>query len=116
MNDPRLRAIAACRGLDPDLFFPERGASLAPAKAVCATCPVTEACLEYALEHHEPGVWGGTGDIERRRIRRERRDAVERVCAGCPVVFTPANAQQLYHDLECRQAAKNAKARRQRAA
>ena len=36
-------------GVDPDLFFPERGASTREAKEVCRGCVVREDCLEYAL-------------------------------------------------------------------
>lgn len=43
-----------------DLFFAERPAELEQAKALCAVCPLREACLEGALERGEPwGVWGG---------------------------------------------------------
>lgn len=43
-----------------DLFFAERPAELERAKALCATCPLQEACLDSALERREPwGVWGG---------------------------------------------------------
>lgn len=64
---------ANCLGVDPDLFFPERGASTAEAKAVCAGCVVREQCLEYALANGEKfGIWGGTSERERRVIRRER--------------------------------------------
>ena len=67
-------AFGACRGADPDLFFPDRGESLEPAKAVCAGCVVREECLEHALRVGERfGVWGGTSERERRRIRRQRR-------------------------------------------
>lgn len=64
---------AACLGMDPDLFFPERGESVAAAKEVCQDCPVRLTCLQYALdnkEHH--GIWGGVSERERRRIRRAR--------------------------------------------
>lgn len=68
---------ACCRGIDPDLFYPERGESTAEAKAVCQGCPVRGQCLEYALtspvEKH--GVWGGLSEYERRRLRRQRRRA-----------------------------------------
>ncbi|CAN5667993.1 hypothetical protein BH24ACT5_BH24ACT5_30620 [soil metagenome] len=65
---------AACRGLDPDLFFPQRGAPPDQAKAVCAGCPVRAECLDYALTHHELfGVWGGTTGKQRRRLRNGRR-------------------------------------------
>ncbi|MEM7323501.1 MAG: WhiB family transcriptional regulator [Actinomycetota bacterium] len=61
----------ACRGLDPDLFFPERGESTADAKAVCAGCVVRAECLEWALATRERfGIWGGTSERERRRLRR----------------------------------------------
>lgn len=64
---------ANCLGVDPDLFFPERGASTREAKGVCAGCEVKEDCLEYALRNGEKfGIWGGLSERERRRIRRQR--------------------------------------------
>jgi WhiB family redox-sensing transcriptional regulator len=64
---------AACRE-NPDAdFFPERGASTAEARAVCARCLVRHECLEYALRiGTKHGIWGGLSERERRRIRRER--------------------------------------------
>ena len=60
-------------GVDPDLFFPERGASTREAKEVCRGCVVREECLEYALTNGEKfGIWGGMSERERRRIRRAR--------------------------------------------
>lgn len=65
---------ASCRGVDPGLFFPARGESLAAARAVCAGCPVRRECLEHALAQPEKfGVWGGTSERERRVLRRDRR-------------------------------------------
>jgi len=65
--------LGDCQGVDPDLFFPERGASTEEAKAVCAGCAVREQCLEFALTNGEKfGIWGGLSERERRRIRRER--------------------------------------------
>ena len=67
---------AACRGADPELFFPigTTGPSIAQiqrAKAVCARCPVQQACLAYALSTgQEFGIWGGYDEAERRRLRR----------------------------------------------
>jgi WhiB family transcriptional regulator, redox-sensing transcriptional regulator len=67
---------AACRDLHPDLFFPigttgEAVEHIQDAKAVCAECPVAQACLYFALEtHQEYGIWGGTTEDERRAIRR----------------------------------------------
>lgn len=71
------RAQAACRGVNPDVFFPDKGQSVARARAICARCPVRDACLEYALaagsNHVDVGVWGGTTTRERRQIRNARR-------------------------------------------
>jgi WhiB family redox-sensing transcriptional regulator len=64
---------ANCLGVDPDLFFPERGASTREAKEVCRGCVVREDCLEYALTNGEKfGIWGGMSERERRRLRRAR--------------------------------------------
>ncbi len=65
----RQHVVAGAGGLpsyDPELFFPIGKAGLAPAKvqrakAVCAGCPVRQACLEFALETgQEFGVGEGT--------------------------------------------------------
>ena len=67
------QARANCMGVDPDLFFPERGASTREAKEVCRGCVVREDCLEYALDNGEKfGIWGGLSERERRRLRRQR--------------------------------------------
>ncbi len=68
---------ANCMGVDPDLFFPERGASTREAKEVCRGCVVQEECLEYAIANSEKfGIWGGMSERERRQVRRRR--ALER--------------------------------------
>src|ERR1700722_15806049 len=83
---------AACREMDPELFFPvgARGpgaGEIDRAKAVCAGCLVRRQCLQYALATHQMhGVWGGTTEEERqvqvrddrehgRRERRQREHA-----------------------------------------
>ena len=44
----------------PELFFAEQMDTLRKAQAICATCPLAEACLAQALQRREPwGVWGG---------------------------------------------------------
>lgn len=72
-----------CKGVDPDLFFPERGASTREAKEVCRGCVVRDECLEYAITNGEKfGIWGGMSERERRRIRRQRalaREAIKTV-------------------------------------
>ena len=68
------RQHGACRGVDPDVFYPATDEEAEPAKAICAVCPVREPCLEYALANRErDGVWGGATERERRRMIRQRR-------------------------------------------
>lgn len=72
-DEPTWHDFANCLGVDPDLFFPERGASTKEAKEVCRGCVVRDDCLEYALQNGEKfGIWGGMSERERRRIRRQR--------------------------------------------
>ena len=67
---------AHCRrpGIDTDLFFPhpDSAARIAEAKAVCAGCPFSGPCLDYALRNMVQGVWSATTEEERRAIRRKR--------------------------------------------
>jgi WhiB family redox-sensing transcriptional regulator len=68
------RQHAACRGLDPEVFYPVTDEEAEVAKTVCIMCPVRQPCLEHALNSREKdGVWGGATDRERRRIIRQRR-------------------------------------------
>jgi WhiB family redox-sensing transcriptional regulator len=84
--DTSWQELANCLGVDPDLFFPERGASTREAKEVCRGCVVREDCLEFALANGEKfGIWGGMSERERRRIRRQRaleRQGLLHVAAG----------------------------------
>lgn len=77
-KDPRSETAwmkeARCRDLNPAIFFPSDGVGVEVARHYCAECPVSEACLQYALENHiDHGVWGGTSERQRRRIARNRR-------------------------------------------
>ena len=72
---------AACHGADTDVFFPLSATdeAAAEAKAICATCPVREECLEFALETRPPeGIWGGLTPIERHRLIRRRQKAARK--------------------------------------
>jgi WhiB family redox-sensing transcriptional regulator len=72
-EDRSWQSRANCMGVDPDLFFPERGASTKEAKEVCRGCVVKDDCLEFALRNSEKfGIWGGMSERERRRVRRAR--------------------------------------------
>lgn len=78
------RDDAACRGMDTRLFFPERDGKAAKvaaaAKAVCAGCPVKAECLAYCLAmpgyDGRFGIWGGTGEKQRRGMVKPRPTSV----------------------------------------
>ena len=75
-NQPRWMARASCRGLGTAAFFGDTPDDLAAARAVCALCPTRADCLEFALDDRSlQGIWAGTDEAERRKIRRRRRAA-----------------------------------------
>tara|TARA_R110000824_G_scaffold353364_1_gene540550 strand:- start:857 stop:1240 length:384 start_codon:yes stop_codon:yes gene_type:complete len=62
---------SACRKEDPSLFFTETGQTSAPAKAICAGCPVAFECLLDSLIHGDRfGIFGGLTERERREVKR----------------------------------------------
>lgn len=78
-TQPTFWADGACADLPADWFHPDRGESTKEAKAVCSTCEVRVDCLTWALSTFQRfGIWGGTSERERRRIRR-------RITLGEPV-------------------------------
>ena len=86
--DYNWRNHALCRDTDPELFFPvgttgQALVQIANAKAVCSQCPANNDCLEFALAtNQDSGIWGGTSEEERRKLRRAY---VARLKAGTAV-------------------------------
>jgi WhiB family redox-sensing transcriptional regulator len=82
---------AACRGVNPELFFAPDIESLqarldreAEAKKVCWTCPVRIPCLTFRLgseQQMDAGIWGAKDELERRRLRRNMIRAQKRRAA-----------------------------------
>ncbi|WP_129663312.1 WhiB family transcriptional regulator [Phytoactinopolyspora endophytica] len=71
--DDDWRRLAACMGMDVNLFFTADIIGIAKAKSVCARCFVREQCLDYSLQAEIPhGVFGGLNENERRRLQRAR--------------------------------------------
>ena len=76
MSTDDWRHSAACRGMDPELFFPEAenaaeagraAAQVRTAREVCLACPVMQQCREWAVDHRiRHGVWGGLSRTQRR--------------------------------------------------
>ncbi|MEV2273436.1 WhiB family transcriptional regulator [Nonomuraea africana] len=81
------RHRAACRDVDPELFFPigNTGPALKQieeAKQVCRSCSAVDSCLKWALESgQDAGVWGGLSEDERRALKRRNARARARATA-----------------------------------
>jgi WhiB family transcriptional regulator, redox-sensing transcriptional regulator len=76
---------AACGPGDLDLFYPEPDDQAAEqaAKALCATCPVRQPCLDMALATGDQhAILGGTTPTERGPLRRQRQVAHARQLAA----------------------------------
>lgn len=105
------RQLAECLGIDPDIFYPERGDNdgVDAAKAICARCPVEHECLEDAIATREMiGVRGGKSGKERRAIVKERGC----VCVYCGDRFPYQSGRVACGSEECDRAAYRARQER----
>lgn len=69
LQRPEWMAHGACADeLTARFFASPSSKQAARAIDVCRRCPVRQTCLEFALEHDERGIWGGTTDRERDRL------------------------------------------------
>jgi transcription factor WhiB len=68
------RKLAACLGHRDEMFPDSLEREIAHAKAICAQCPVWEACLDDALQtgDNEHGIRGGLKPRERRNLAKLR--------------------------------------------
>ena len=102
------RHRALCRDEDPELFFPvgNTGPALLQvemAKSVCRRCPVTESCLQWALDSgQDAGVWGAMSEEDRRALKRHDLLAQAREVSG----ENGRRYQDLGHRASLRQAAR----------
>lgn len=75
------REAAACFDTTSVDFFPDADhpAAISTAKAMCAVCPVSSACLTWAVETDQRlGIWGGHTPAERRALRRGWLEEIRR--------------------------------------
>jgi WhiB family redox-sensing transcriptional regulator len=64
------KALGNCRGEDPNSFYPENNRwAEQERKKICRGCPVFAQCMDHAIRYDELGIWGGTTDRERRKIK-----------------------------------------------
>ncbi len=72
---------ASCRKADSSVFFPTNFnySALAAARRYCQVCPVTDACLEYAIIIGAgEGIWGGATPAQRSLAKLNTRLALIR--------------------------------------
>lgn len=95
LNEREWMLRAACRGMDPAIFYPTatgngadgRGTNYDEARDTCASCPVTVECEAHALRWREEfGVWGAKSPKERRPRGAEVRTLADH-CERCGAVF-----------------------------
>lgn len=76
MKYPTFTGAEPCAQVGTDLFFTQDDSinyrDLDRVKRLCASCEMQEPCLEYALHVNVVGVWGGTTDVQRKQIRKQR--------------------------------------------
>lgn len=71
-----LVADALCAEVDPEMFFPDEGRSNKAARKICGKCEIEEQCREWAVAHPRlDGIWGGTTERERQKIRMRKTAA-----------------------------------------
>lgn len=112
MNSPDWHRQAACRGMDPELFFPKVGhkEEAKAAKAVCATCPVKEPCYDAGrLEYY--GIWGGTTRKERQIAEKGSLNG-RPPTRGCWICGMPVEHRHRYCSDDCRAQARREAQRR----
>lgn len=77
------RDMAACRGADPELFYPPKqgpeDVTYRSARRICGGCPVAADCLAEAMrleawggKYATFGMWGGLTPRQRLHLRRKR--------------------------------------------
>lgn len=80
-SDPR----SACRGVDVSVFYLLSPPNKEMALALCGSCPVREACLEYVMSWETGdakfGIWGGLTPHERKALVKERSRKVKTAAA-----------------------------------
>lgn len=70
------RQVAACRGTDVNVFFPEKGPlsviNAGKSKVFCMQCSVRFDCLKFAVDNFiKVGTYGGLSPTDRRSITSE---------------------------------------------
>jgi len=106
---------AACKGMDPGIFFPPSGGDSTRAKRICADCPVKEPCRAWGM-HEADGVWGGLSRSQRARMRRGgTRVLACRICDAEFVAAVKGGMRERYCSVQCKQEAGRRQSKEERA-
>jgi len=110
METERWQDQASCKGMDTELFYPERYATqsfeVCRVLAICRNCPVRRECRNEAIANGERhGVWGQTTPLARVQLgmpsafeTRDRSDWVAKL-RGCGSLAGVEVHQQLGTEL-----------------
>lgn len=97
---PDWQQDAACHDLPLDLFFPSSGMesmrNINVIKPFCEACPVHAECLAYALSHpDERGIWAGTTENDRRKLRAKMFTDSQKKKHATPLVYSDGKYRQI---------------------
>lgn len=78
--------LAACAGIDTNLFYDKYENDISIAKNVdemCLACPVISICYEAGINNNEDGVWGGiylnAGRLDKSRNAHKNQEVWKRL-------------------------------------
>jgi WhiB family redox-sensing transcriptional regulator len=110
LGTPAFFADSKCKDADPTLFFAESNSKVAQAKDVCATCPIRQKCLDWAIENAEEGIYGAKTPRERKKLRdgadiidindirimKEQRDLILNSALDKAIAYFRVNERTIY--------------------
>lgn len=110
LGTPAFFSNANCKDADPTLFFAESNSQIAQAKGVCASCPIQQMCLDWAMQNAEDGVYGATTPRERKKLRKgadiidineirvmkEQRDLILNSALDTAIAYFKVNERTIY--------------------
>lgn len=77
---------ANCISTDPEFFYPVSDEDAYQRskmyERICGSCPIKDACLEWALCHEQFGIWANTTPYLRTRLRKQRGWAISSQYVG----------------------------------
>ena len=92
-NTQRWTARAACVGYDPELWFADDASTqgredFRDAQEICASCPVSTECLDYARKNRiTDGIWGGKSREKASKKQIPRKPATVTDNCGTPIGY-----------------------------